>query len=113
MSHKRSTLSRCFPQPRWRTEPLRRTGPWQQQTFSSISGGRRVMYAAQHAGPAHVAAFAALVLLYILPALVAWISRKYTEQPKVGDTAPHAVMSVASRLSRDRTECLLLPRASP
>src|SRR5437870_6458108 len=83
MSHKRSTLSRCFPQPRWQTEPLHRTGPWQQQTFSSIPGGRRVMYAAQHAGPAHVAAFAALVLLYVLPALVAWISRKYTEQPKV------------------------------
>ncbi len=57
------------------------------------------MYAAQHAGPAHVAAAAALVLLYILPALVAWIGRKYPEQPKVGDTAPHAVMITASRLS--------------
>lgn len=43
---------------------------------------------------------AVLVPLYILPPLAACISRKYREQPKVGDTAPHAVMSAVSRLSR-------------
>ncbi len=58
------------------------------------------MYAAHYPGPAHVAGVAGLVLLYILPALVAWISRKYREQPKVGDTAPHAVVSAVSRRLR-------------